>query len=175
MCLRMLTLIVDNSAGWHLETNSFHRHVRLIWELGDIDKYFFRKIVFDLISVISECALQYRVSEFDYANIFCCVRPKRPGLLFLKLHIFLYQIEIFVRKKYVSISPRSGAHVGERNLFLSAIRRSYRRPKSACVKSCAKLCCHLKKQKGPGLLVILASHLRTRAGLPRKSATCGLA
>ena len=28
--LRTLTLVVDNSAGWHLETNSFHQHVRLI-------------------------------------------------------------------------------------------------------------------------------------------------
>ena len=28
--LSMPTLIVDNSVGWHLETNSFHQHVRLI-------------------------------------------------------------------------------------------------------------------------------------------------
>ena len=40
-------------------------------------------------------------------------------------------ISIFSKKKYVFISPRSGAHVGERNLFLSAIRRSYRRSKFA--------------------------------------------
>ena len=33
-------------------------------------------------------------------------------------------ISIFFKKKYLSISPRSGAHLGERNLFLdlSAIR-----------------------------------------------------
>ena len=43
------------------------------------------------------------------------------------------------QKKCVSISPRSGAHVGERNLFLSAIRRTYRRPKSACVKKPPRL------------------------------------
>ena len=34
---------------------------------------------------------------------------------------------IFFRKKmYVAIYPSTGAHVGERNLSLSAIRRSYR-------------------------------------------------
>ena len=39
----------------------------------------------------------------------------------------------FFEKKYVSITPWSRAHVGERNKFLSAIRRSYRRSKSAWV------------------------------------------
>ena len=33
--LRRLTLVVDNySVGWHLETNSFHQHVRLIYEIS---------------------------------------------------------------------------------------------------------------------------------------------
>ena len=32
----------------------------------------------------------------------------------------------FFKKKYVSTSPRPGAHVGERNLFISRIRRSNR-------------------------------------------------
>ena len=36
---------------------------------------------------------------------------------------------IFFEKKYASISTRSGAHASERNLFLSAIRRSNRRSK----------------------------------------------
>ena len=45
----------------------------------------------------------------------------------------------FFKKKYVAISPRSGAHVGERNLFLSAIRRSYRRSKLACLTTSAKM------------------------------------
>ena len=42
-------------------------------------------------------------------------------------HILISDRNIFSKKKYVSTSPRPGGHVGERNLFLSAIRRSNRR------------------------------------------------
>ena len=41
-------------------------------------------------------------------------------------HILVSDRNIFSKKKYVSISPNAGAHVGERNLLLSAIRWSYR-------------------------------------------------
>ena len=54
-------------------------------------------------------------------------------------HILISDRNIFSKQKYVSISFRSGAHVGERNLFLSAIRRSYRRPKLACLTTSAKM------------------------------------
>ena len=50
-------------------------------------------------------------------------------------HILISDRNIFSKKKYMSTSPRPGGHVGERNLFLSAIRRSNRRSQSACVKS----------------------------------------
>ena len=50
-------------------------------------------------------------------------------------HILISDRNIFSKKKYVPTSPRSGGHVGERNLFLSAIRWSNRRSQSACVKS----------------------------------------
>ena len=42
-------------------------------------------------------------------------------------HISPSDRNIFLKKKYVAISPRSGAYVGERNLLLliSAIRRSW--------------------------------------------------
>ena len=39
-------------------------------------------------------------------------------------HVLVSDQNIF-QKKYVAMSSRSGAHVGERNLLLSAIRRSY--------------------------------------------------
>ena len=49
------------------------------------------------------------------------------GVTSLK-HIFLHRIEIFFRKKkYVAISPRSGAYVGERNLLLSVINRRFKK------------------------------------------------
>ena len=54
-------------------------------------------------------------------------------------HILISDRNIFFKKKYVAISPRSGEHVGERNLFLSAIRRSYRRSKLACLTTSAKM------------------------------------
>ena len=53
----------------------------------------------------------------------------------------------FFEKKYVLISPRSGAHVGERSLFLSAIRRSYRRSKLAYLTKKRKLWRHLNHQQ----------------------------
>ena len=34
---------------------------------------------------------------------------------------------IFSKKKYVAISPRSGAYVGERNLLLSVINRRFKK------------------------------------------------
>ena len=40
-------------------------------------------------------------------------------------HISPSDRNIFSKQKYVAISPRSGAYAGERNLLLSAIRRSW--------------------------------------------------
>ena len=40
-------------------------------------------------------------------------------------HISPSDRNIFSKKKYVAISSRSGVYVGERNLLLSAIRRSW--------------------------------------------------
>ena len=40
-------------------------------------------------------------------------------------HISPSDRNICSKKKYVAISPRSGAYAGERNLLLSAIRRSW--------------------------------------------------
>ena len=42
--------------------------------------------------------------------------------------------KFFSKKKYTAISQRAGAHVGERILFLSAIRRSYRQNSAVCVR-----------------------------------------
>ena len=44
------------------------------------------------------------------------------------------RIEIFFEKKYVAISQRAGAHVGERILLLSATCRSYRQNCAVCVR-----------------------------------------
>ena len=44
----------------------------------------------------------------------------------IETHIPPSDRNIFSKKKYVAISPWAGAHVGERNLLLSSIRRSYR-------------------------------------------------
>ena len=47
------------------------------------------------------------------------------GVTSLK-HIFLHRIDFFFEKKReVAISSRSGAYVGERNLLLSTVRRSW--------------------------------------------------
>ena len=53
----MPTLVVDNSVGWHLETDSFHKHLRLIQKISAHASFFFERY-FDLIS---EYVLQRRL------------------------------------------------------------------------------------------------------------------
>ena len=48
----------------------------------------------------------------------------------IAMHILIS--EYFSKKKYLAISTGSRAHSGERNEFISHIRRSYRRSKPAC-------------------------------------------
>ena len=46
----------------------------------------------------------------------------------------VFAVTFFFEKKYVAISRRAGAHVGERILLLSAICRSYRQKRAVCVR-----------------------------------------
>ena len=111
----MLTAVVDYSVGWHLETSSFS--LTCPPDLGDVDTYFFSEKIFR-----SEIRMCVTVTSFldirHHYNTHSDLRSK-----------------YFFEKKYVSTSPSPCAHFGERNLFLSAIRRSNRRSQSACVKS----------------------------------------
>ena len=81
-------------------------------DLGDIATYFFLKKYFD---PIPEMCVAMTPLSGDMTS----------KMMSLITHI-LVSDRIFFQKKYVAISPRPGAHVGERNLLLSAIRRSYR-------------------------------------------------
>ena len=49
-------IFADNSVGWHLATNSFHQHVRLLMEISP--HTFFSKKYFD---PMEECVFQKRV------------------------------------------------------------------------------------------------------------------
>ena len=98
---------------------------------------------------------------------------RAPKNDFIVTHILISDRNIFFKDKYAAISFRSGAHVGERNLFLSVIRRSYRRSKLACLTASAKIRLLLK------VCVLIAPRtLATsgrRPGVRAKRAACGVA
>ena len=74
--------------------------------LGDVDTYFFFEKIFR-----SEIRMCVKVTSFSIYDITIT-------------HILTSDRNIFFKKKYVSTSRKSDAHFGERNLFLSHIRRS---------------------------------------------------
>jgi len=80
-------------------------------DLGDIATYFFFEKIFR--SDIRICVIM---------TSFWCVMTSYNDVIVT--HIMVSDRNIFSKKKYVAISPRSGAHDAERNLLLSAIRWS---------------------------------------------------
>ena len=83
---------------------------------GDIATYFFLKKYFD---PMEKCVFQWH----HYFNVSKTNSTKNDAT---ETHISPSDRNIFSKKKYVAISSWAGAHVGERNLLLMAIWRSYR-------------------------------------------------
>ena len=84
-------------------------------DLGDIAPYFFFEKIFR-----SDGEICVSMTPFWGFGPFLGF-----GGYVTETHISPSDRNIFSKKKYVAISPRSGAYVGERNLLLSAIRRSW--------------------------------------------------
>ena len=80
-------------------------------DLGDIATYFFFEKIFRSDTRICVTMTSFWGAMTSHNDV-------------IVTHIMVSDRNIFFKKKYVAISPRSGAHVGERNLLLSAIRRS---------------------------------------------------
>ena len=78
-----------NSVRWHLATNSFHQHVRLLMEISP--HAFFRKNI----------SIRWR--NVCFSDIIISMSPSDRNILAPKMtplkHTFLHRIEIFFQKK----------------------------------------------------------------------------
>ena len=66
--------------------------------------------------------VRYQNICYNGILIFC----QSSGNGAIVMYIMVPDRNVASKNKYLAISPRPGAHVGERNLLLSAIRRGYR-------------------------------------------------